>query len=564
MLRTPPEADAPPPGPSARAPLACLSLVLAVGLGFRLAGLGAPLQQDEYGPLHAVAERRAEPGTTAAAAPLVAVPDLADVRRRSVLPYGVECPFPLYHDLLFFVVRVLPVAPWSLRLPSLLAGLACVAALYALGRRSAGPGTGLAAALFAAVDPAQVAVSTMARPYALANLACVLSFLALLGILDARRASAVILAALGYGLALAFIATLNPVLLLVVPAQAILVAHAVAVRAEGARPRALAWLAGCLLAGLLFWPQAPYLRELRAFYQQHREYLACFGPPQLLFFVLHNFPYLLALPLGALALADARSRQGLAEGAAWLGALWLAVPQVAAALAYYLSGQSVCLSRYLSYTTLGGALLLGHLTGLIRGRATRLVALAGVVLAFRLWGAAEVGRQFNRCYLLTDQTTAPRLEAVSRLEEQGLWRDGDAVLLRPAFLEADFLADIPAPARAHVEGACAAPLRTLWVGAAAKPVVVLSLSERGERACTSMGGRFEPGRYYNRELADRLRPYRRYWLVSPDWDRGAYLACFLPWLAGELRCSLRCSEVEGLTLVERLPPRSANEKAPGQ
>lgn len=519
----------------ARRPLAWLALVLAVALSLRFGGLDAPLQQDEYGPLYAA---------TGAA-------DLAEVRQRSVLPYGVEGPFPLYHDLLYLVVRILPVAPWSLRLPSLLAGLGCVAALYALGRRLAGARTGLAAALFAAVDPTQVAVSTMARPYALANLACVLSFLALLGTFQARRPRAVALSAVAYGLTLALIGTLNPVLLLVWPAQALLAVPHLAARLSvpGTGTRALAWVAGCLLAGLLLLPQAAYLRELRAFYGRHRDYLACFGPPHAAFFALHNFPFLLALPVGLLALRGG----GPGWGAAWVGAIWLVVPQVAAALAYSLGGQSVCLARYLSYTTLGGALLLAHLAARIPARGPRLLALTWVVLALRLWGAAEVGQQFHRSSLLTDQSVAPRLEAVSRLDEQGLWREGDAVLLRPAFLEADFLAEFSTSARAHVEGACAAPLQPPGMGAAPRPLVVLSLSQRSERACTSMGPHYEPGRFYNRDLVERLRPYRRYWVVSPDWDRGPFLACFLPWLAGELGCSLRCSEVRGLTLVERLP-----------
>jgi hypothetical protein len=229
------------------------------------------------------------------------------------------------------------------------------------------------------------------------------------------------------------------------------------------------------------------------------------------------------------------------------------VPQVAAALAYYLGGQSVCLARYLSYTTLGGALLLAHAAGQIPAFAPRLLALTWVVLALRLWGAAEAGQQFNRSYLLTDQSAAPRVQALANLGEQGLWREGDLVLLRPAFLEADFLADLPAPVRAHVEGACAAPL-------APRPLVVLSLSQRGERAWTSLGSHYRPERFYNRDLADRLRPYGRYWFVSPDWDRGPFLACFLPWLAGEMGCSLRCSEVQGVMLIERLPPAA---EAPG-
>src|SRR5206468_1090942 len=139
-------------------------------------------------------------------------------------------------------------------------------------------------------------------------------------------------------------------------------------------------------------------------------------------------------------------------------------------------------------------------------------------------------------------------------ERQGLWQEGDVVLLRAGFIEADFLPDDLSPsARPHLEKACAAPLLLLWASEAPRPLVLLSLSHRGPRSGTSMQSCYDPALYYTAELAGRLRPYRRFWLISPSWDRGTYLASFLPWLAQGVGCSLRCSEVQGVVLIERLP-----------
>ena len=77
---------------------------------------------------------------------------------------------------------------WWLRLPSLVAGVATVAALAALGRRLHGPATGLIAALALTVSPLHVEISQLARPYGLFLLFTVLSLRALLDALDRRRA----------------------------------------------------------------------------------------------------------------------------------------------------------------------------------------------------------------------------------------------------------------------------------------------------------------------------------------------------------------------------------------
>src|SRR5229473_7568897 len=113
-----------------RWPILWLTLIVGLGLFLRSWHINDSLQLDEFGPLYAVAERATTaPGLLPASSdPLVLVPGWGDVRTRSVLPYGIIHPIPLYHYLLYGVVHVLPISEWSLRLPSLLAGLACIVA----------------------------------------------------------------------------------------------------------------------------------------------------------------------------------------------------------------------------------------------------------------------------------------------------------------------------------------------------------------------------------------------------------------------------------------------------
>ncbi len=161
---------------SDRTRIICLGLILALALGVRASRLNNGFQQDEFGPVYAIGQRdHSVNATPAKANPLVPVPSWEHVRTRSVLPYGIVNPVPLHNYLLHGIAQVLPITEWSLRLPSLLAGLATVWAMYRLARALAGGTAGLLAALFTAIDPTQIAVSTMARPYALASLACVLS-----------------------------------------------------------------------------------------------------------------------------------------------------------------------------------------------------------------------------------------------------------------------------------------------------------------------------------------------------------------------------------------------------
>jgi hypothetical protein len=77
---------------------------------------------------------------------------------------------------------------WWLRLPSLVAGVATIVAVAALGRAFFGRASGLAAALVLTVSPFHVEISQLARPYALFLLLTVLSLAALRDALDRGRA----------------------------------------------------------------------------------------------------------------------------------------------------------------------------------------------------------------------------------------------------------------------------------------------------------------------------------------------------------------------------------------
>jgi hypothetical protein len=557
----------PPANPrtAVRRPLLWLLAVVAVGLGVRLGRVNDPLQLDEFGALYAVAEREGVPGYLPSQdKPLLPVPSWRQVRERSVLPYGIANPVPLYHYLLHVTVQGLPVTEWSLRLPSVLAGLGCLVAVYAICQRLGNAEVGLVAAMLVAVDPIQIACSVMARPYALGNLACGLSFLALLGILGARRHRAAALAALGYAVSLALIGYLNPVLLLAGTAHLGMVAYRLTTPAAGlARaPRVLWWLAGCTAGGALLVPELLYIQEVGQFYRLHRDFLVIFGPPRLSSVFTHNSTFLAALLVVSVANAVVRrvrkSQAPLTGGRAgavappaqlavglplegrpelvWLGRFWLFVPQCAAMLLGFIGRQSVYLSRYLSYTGLGGVLLVAYWATRDRSRWVRWGTATAAVLVTFLWGYLRASTGIG----LTTWTGAQPLNQLLGQLELEAFRPGDVVLERPGFLEADLLPDqIRAANRAHVERLMISPLATLYVGQVAKPIIPLSLSHRRSNDLrTDTGAVYRPERMYNEALADRLRRYERFWFISAAWNRREFLACFLPWLADALGCDL--------------------------
>src|SRR5260370_6128361 len=308
--------------------------------------------------------------------------------------------------------------------------------MFVLGRRIGGNIVGLVVELLTACDPMQVAISNLARPFALANLACVLSFLALVNILRARRNRDTALAAFTYGLNLALIAYLNPLILLVGVAHVGLiicwsfgllsewradyvdpngVTGAEDVYSAGfpfarVRNKLFCWFAGCSLSALLVLPALGYIREIGEFTRLHRTYLDNMSGPAgwLIIISFHNLTLLLALPTLSILrmIAVKRIRAAVPpqrdsdrpvpashftqDGAneirqpvdaefsnvkspeiLWMGWIWLILPQAAGIMMTLLGAKSSFCSRYFTYTTLGGELILAYL--IVRNRTVKLL-----------------------------------------------------------------------------------------------------------------------------------------------------------------------------------------------
>jgi hypothetical protein len=558
-----------------------LLAILALALVVRLVPLTRPLEQDELLALAAVAERSAPAGTLPSVGqPLLLVVGLDAVRDRSVLPFGIPNPYPLYNDLLYLVIKVLPITEWSLRLPSLLAGLGCVAGLYFLCRRTLGAEVALVAGLLTAVDPLQVGVSTLARPYALANLACVLSFAALLGLLNTVRTATAFLAALGYGGSMALIGFFNPLLLFVLAAHIGLVVYALATGPRAALPRVFLWIGGCALAGLFLMPELGYFRELMAFSRANPDAFGGRTQAGLWAFLSHNSGFLVALLVVSVVgyvVREVRTSQAAREAGpgsngvvrgpsdtpplpeapelVWTGRLWLFLPQIVALMFAQWWDPALFLSRFLSYTTLGGAILLAYWATRDRSRDARLGLSLALALTLFLWSFTPLTWQGRG---LHSSAAARNMVAVlDRLGEGGRWQPGDVVLFRPTLPEADLLPDrVPPAVRSQVEKALLAPLTTLYVPGQPKqavalnqpqPVIILSRSNKFGKRATRHGQHYDPERRYNDQLATQLRGCNRFWLCSNPLeddqrtfsDQRDYIACLLPWLANALQWDLQ-------------------------
>ena len=553
-----------------------LLAILAVGLTLRLLSLREPLQQDEFPPLYAIAERRIDtPDVTPAASdPLVPVGTWHEVQERSVLPYGIAHPMPLFHFLLYQTIQFLPVAEWSLRLPSLLAGLACIVAVFLLCRRPFGNETALVAALLVAVDPLQVRVSDLARPYALGNLACVLSFMAFFGVLRAESPLRAGLATLGYGLCLALIGYLLPIMLLVIVAHIGMLTYRI-INPEpgrGWRTPFLWWFGGCALAVVLLLPLWNYFVEVVRFARDNRDYLLLFGELRIASVLLHNLTFVVALIVISLAGYVGRQvRQrdtgaespgtavaGLSAGVpppdnpelVWLGRAWTFWPQMAALVLAFGLGQSLFLSGYLSYTSLGGAVLLAYWATREPARDQRLGVSLTVVLAVFLWGRLPPSWNAGAGIVLPARTLT--MSQIDVLEEKNkTWLPNDVILVRSSALEADFLSyPLPEGTSRHVAGALLSPYTTLYVSQKRRPILLLSKSLfRSEKLHTAAGEKYDPTHRYNAALAKQLKLMTRdtqFWIASnDDPDRSEFFACFLPWLADAVDSDL---------LVARLRP----------
>jgi len=91
---------------------------------------------------------------------------------------------PLYYLLMHYWMKLVPESEATARLPSVICGVAAVLLLYLLGRRLVDARAGLVAALLLAVSPFHIHYSQEARTYSLMVLLALLSWLALIRVLE--------------------------------------------------------------------------------------------------------------------------------------------------------------------------------------------------------------------------------------------------------------------------------------------------------------------------------------------------------------------------------------------
>jgi hypothetical protein len=603
----PAPASAAAPAKEIARPLLWLLAILVLGLGLRLMHFrGAAFETDEFTALAAVAERQGlEPGTTPTAQdPLVPVPSLGEVSNRSVIPFGIPDPVPLYHYFLWAVIHVLPVADWSVRLPSLLAGVACIAAVFFLVRRPFGTEMALVAALFVALDPIQINTSWLARPFALADLLTVLSFVTLLGVLRARTAAAAVPWALGYALCVALIGYLDALLLFVIAAHVGMVAYAFRSAADDSARKAVAyWAAGLALGVVLLVPEFGYFYRVTSWAVDHARYLTVVNDIHIftpfVTLVKHNLVLLGGLILvmaagavvrmqlqggsapeaegeGGTAAADASGTGGAPaaltqappagtavapapaaaaappEPAAPLpesdeglnmARVWVFLPQTALLLASLLVA-AVFVTRNLTYTSIGAAVLLAYYATRDGSREVRLgvsgaVAVGLLLLGF--WSSWSAGQGLFSSPKALEIMGTPDIKGGLAGEDMNkIWKPGDVVLMRPALIEADFLrTEVPEASRPQVERALVAPLTLLYPDSSHKPVIPLTLSQyRSEKVKTPAGDQVDLAAFYDAAFTERLKQYDRFWMtgVAPtatpnSWQ---YLSGIVPWMADHL------------------------------
>jgi hypothetical protein len=172
---------------------------------------------------------------------------------------------PLYSVLAHVSIAALGEHPWTLRLPAMIFGIACVPMLFVLGRTVASRLEGLMAALVLAVSYHQVWFSQNARAYTMMLFLVLLgTHLLVTGLKDGRRA-----AFAGFGVAAALAAYAHLTMVTVAVADGAVVASFLLARRRG-RIVLQDWLGPALgfvlAAGLTLALYAPLLADVHGFF----------------------------------------------------------------------------------------------------------------------------------------------------------------------------------------------------------------------------------------------------------------------------------------------------------
>jgi hypothetical protein len=394
-----------------------VALFLCLGAFLRVYRFTRPgLWTDEYGTWWAVAQG-----------------GWSDVVHRAIHIHGQS---PFYYLIVKFSTDLLGAGPFSLRLPSIVFGIATLAIAYPLGLAVfRQPYAALFTLAAFAVSEPLIWYSQEARPYALALFCTGLSFLCYLRALD--RGSGAWHAAYALTTAGAFYAHY-----LFGFAVMVQLAHLFVVRGRSWLS-SRTWRLTLLALGLLCLPAAPQLAHLF-----ERRATLDWVPPVTSSVLLHLFVAYLDLPLLMVLalmtfLVGLRSEHGsplFDRTSVSLVALWFLLPIGALGAASVLLGVTLLFDRYVLFILPAGLLVAAGVAGLGRREGWRGLVPFLTLLVFTFsWSLIP---SVQRTGVFAERYDEDWTGAVASLES--IARPGDVVLYSTAFAEADQLR-LPAP-----------------------------------------------------------------------------------------------------------------------
>jgi len=382
-----------------------------LGVFLRIYGFWSPeLWTDEYGTWWVVAG------------------GWGDVARR-VLRYGGQS--PLYYLIVKLWTDALGPGPVSLRLPSILCGIGTLGVAYPLGMRVFNDRHAALLTLAAfAVHEKLIWYSQEARPYSLALLCTMLSFLFYLRLLDSGKLADRI----GYVVVTALLYYTHYLFGVVVLVQILYLC----LRQGLAWVRDQGWRAAYLVLGLISLPGAAQLWTIG----ERRESMSWFsqGPaaPFNLAVEMLGPPVFSAVGLVVLAVGLGESDRGGADrnGRRDLVLLWLLAPIAIFGVASVVLGVALLYSRYLLSIAPAGVLVVAWLMASARRTRWRKWAPLSACLAVTtIWHLVPALATFGAFSARPDE----RWRSVAHEVERSA-RDDDLILVQSGFFEGNLLA----------------------------------------------------------------------------------------------------------------------------
>lgn len=360
---------------------------------------------------------------------------------------------PVYFYGVWAVTRIGGLHEWTLRLPSLVAGVALVPLVFlVLLRWTASRSAALLSAALVAIDPQFIFYSQEARPYAVAQLVALLQVFVLAELLRAPAgaersgwrgqwmlrltlvSSTVLLFYLHYTTALVLIAEAIGYLVVVSFFRRRIAYHPIQAALDAAI---------CAAAFLPALRHVASIAERRGLWQLVSDLQP--SPPMLQVFNVYLVLPLLWLGLVAVLRLSLRCKPTVAPLDARLLVLiasWLVVPVAVAWLATYFDVAHLFMYRYLVVSALAAIMVPGICCAIVPGRTWPTVAAIGIFAAAVFTN--DMVRQAVETHRIASQRNEDWRGAVERINEAPS-SPSLPVLICPGLLEADLLDDNPDP-----------------------------------------------------------------------------------------------------------------------